>query len=79
MVPCHSCDTYGIGTSQSKRVWAGGFKVINWGCNASQKRGALFMGKKGSHYVILLYFYVLQGNVKIQQYYILLFTILLLL
>ena len=47
MVPCHSCDTYGIGTSQSKRVWAGGFKVINWGCNASQKKGGSFYGKEG--------------------------------
>ena len=30
-------------------------KVINWGGGERQKRGTLFIGKVGSHYVILLY------------------------
>ena len=31
------------------------FKVINWGGNAIHKRGPLFIGKGGSHYVMVLY------------------------
>ena len=46
-------DPYGILTSRDKKVW-GRFKVINWGGNASHKRGTLFKGRD-SHHVILLY------------------------
>ena len=35
--------------------YGGHFKVINWGGNAIHKRGPLFIGKGGSHYVMLLY------------------------
>ena len=33
----------------------GCLKVINCGWRKSQKRGTLFIGKAGSHYVIVLY------------------------
>ena len=54
MVPYDSCHIYGIWTSRSKKVWRR-FKAINWGGNASRRRGTLFIRKRNSHYVILLY------------------------
>ena len=52
------------------------------GCNTSHTKGALFIGKTGSHYVILLYcetlLQVLLGIYCKRFYWIPLFTILLL-
>ena len=73
MVPCHSCHIYGVGDA-----WKSSFG----GGDASHKRGALFIGKVGSHFVILLYcetlWQVLLGIYCKRFYWIPLFTILLL-
>ena len=63
MVPCHSCNIYGIW--RSKEV-GGRFKVIICGGNASHKvkgTGQFLWGKGGFHYVILLHWNLL-GTVK---------------
>ena len=55
MVPCHSCHLYGIWTSRSKKV-CGMLKSHHLGVDMQvPKGGALFIGKVGSHYLILLY------------------------
>ena len=55
MVPCHSCHIYGIWTSRNKKVW-GMLKSHHLGMAMQViKRETLFIGKAGSHYVILLY------------------------
>ena len=73
MVPCHSCSIYGAGDAQKGSIGGG---------VASHKRGTLFIGKEGSHYVILLYcetlLQVLRGIYCKIFYSIPLFTILLL-
>ena len=79
MVPCCSCHIYGIWTSTSKKVW-GCLKLINWGWQCkSTLGGALFIGKAGSHCVILLCFeaflLVLLVIYCKRFYWILLFTI----
>ena len=51
MVPCHSY----IFITFERIKGRGYFKDIIWGGNAIHKWGAIFMGKKGSFYVILLY------------------------
>ena len=51
MVPCDSCHIYRIWRGKEVR---GRFEVIIWGSNGSYK-GTIFMGKGGSHQVILLY------------------------
>ena len=43
----------GFGQAGAKSC-GGCFKVINWGDNECHKRETLFIGKWGSHYVILL-------------------------
>ena len=78
MVPCHSCHIYlwdlekGVGAC---------LKFTNWGCRCKSQNGALFKGKAGSHYVILLYcealLQVLLGIYCKRFYWIHLFTILL--
>ena len=78
----HSCHIYGIWANRRKKVW-GCLKVINWGWRCkSQKGGTLFIGKAGSHYVILLscetLYQVLLGIYGKRFYWIPLFTILLL-
>ena len=80
--PCHSCHIYGIWTSTNKKVW-GMLKSHQLGVgDASHKRGALFIGKAGSHCVILLYcetlLQVLWGIYCKRFYWIPPFTILLL-
>ena len=73
MVPCYSCYIYGVGDGQKSSIGGG---------DASHKREALFIGKAGSHYVILLYcetlLQVLRGIYCKKFYSIPLFTILLL-
>ena len=58
-------------------------KVISWGWRCKSKKGTVFIGKTGSHYVILLYYetllQVLLGIYCKRFYQIHLFTILLLL
>ena len=46
----------GFGQARAKRC-GGCLKVINWewGCKSQKGMGALFIGKAGSHCVILLY------------------------
>ena len=53
MVPCHSFHIYWIWTSRSKKV-SGMLKShqLGWWCKS--QKGALLIGKAGSHYVILL-------------------------
>ena len=43
---------------QAGAKWCGGClkSSVGWGGNASHKRGTLFIGKAGSHYVILMYY-----------------------
>ena len=81
MVPCHSCHLYGIWTSRSKKV-CGMLKSHHLGVDMQvPKGGALFIGKVGSHYLILLYcetlLQVLLGIYCKRFYRIPLFTILL--
>ena len=55
MVPCRSCHIYGIWTCTNKKC-GGCLKVVNWGWRCKlQKEGAFFIGKAGSHCVMLLY------------------------
>ena len=54
MVPCHSYHIYGFDKQEQKCV-GNAWKSLIVGGNASHKRGALFIGKAGSHCVILLY------------------------
>ena len=82
MVPCHSCHIYEIWTSRSKKVW-GMLKSHQLGVAMQvTKGGDLFIGKAGSHYVIMLYsetlWQVLLGIYCKRFYRITLFTILLL-
>ena len=44
----------GFGQAGAKRC-GGCLKVINWKWRCKSQKGALFIGKVGSHYVILLY------------------------
>ena len=78
---CHSCHIYDIWTSRSKRVW-GKLKSHQLRVPKVKKRGTLFIGKAGSHYVIVLYcetcLQVLLGIYWNWFYWIPLFTILLL-
>ena len=71
----------GSGQAGAKRCGES-LKAINWGRRSSHKRGTLFIGKAGPHYVILLYcetlLQVLLGIYCKRFYWILLFTILLL-
>ena len=71
----------GFGQAGAKRCGES-LKAINWGRRSSHKRGTLFIGKAGPHYVILLYcetlLQVLLGIYCKRFYWILLFTILLL-
>ena len=54
MVPSHSCHIYGIWTSRSKKVW-GMFKSHQLAVAMQvTKTGTLFIGKAGSHFVIVL-------------------------
>ena len=41
MMPCHSCNIYGIWTSRSKKVW-GILKIINWGWRYKSQKGDSF-------------------------------------
>ena len=82
MVPCHSCHTFvGFGQAGAKRC-GGCLKFISWGWRCKSQKGALFIGKAVSHYVILLYcetlLQVLLGIYSKRFYWIPLFTILLL-
>ena len=55
-----------FGQALAKRC-GGRFKVITWGDNITHKLGTLFIGKAGSHCVMLLFcetLYVLLGTVK---------------
>ena len=53
MVPLHSCHISGIWRN---KVVGERFKIIIWGSKAScKRRGPVFMGKEGFHYVILLF------------------------
>ena len=54
MVPSHSCHIYGICTSRSKKV-CGMLKSHHLGLVMQVTKGCFFIGKTGSHYVILLY------------------------
>ena len=71
----------GFGQARAKRC-GGCLKVINWGWRCKSQKGALFIGKAGSHYVILLYcetlLQVLLGIYCKRFYWIPLFAILLL-
>ena len=71
----------GFGQARAKRC-GGCLKVINWGWRCKSQKGALFIGKAGSHCVILLYcetlLQVLRGIYCKKFYSIPLFTILLL-
>ena len=71
----------GFGQSGAKRC-GGYLKVINWEWPCKSQKRALFIGKKGSQYVILLYcetlLQVLLGIYCKRFYWIPLFTILLL-
>ena len=64
------------------KMCRGYLKVVNWGWRCKSQKGALFIGKAGSHYVILLYcetlLQVLLGIYCKRFYWIPLFTILLL-
>ena len=64
------------------KMCGGCLKVINWGWRCKSQKGALFIGKAGSHCVILLYcetlLQVLLGIYCKIFYWIPLFTILLL-
>ena len=81
MVPSHSCHIYGICTSRSKKV-CGMLKSHHLGLVMQVTKGCFFIGKTGSHYVILLYcetlLQVLLGIYCKRFYWIPLFTILLL-
>ena len=82
MVSCHCCHISGICTSRSKKVWRMLKSQSIGGGDASHKKGALFIGKAGSHYIILLYcetlLQVLLGIYCKKFYWIPLFTTLLL-
>ena len=71
----------GFGQAGAKRC-GGCLKVISWGWWCKSQKGALLIGKAGSHYVILLYcetlLQVLLGIYCKRFYWIPLFTILLL-
>ena len=71
----------GFGQAGAKRC-GGCLKVISWGWWCKSQKGALLIGKAGSHYVILLYcetlLQVLMGVYYKRFYQIPLFTILLL-
>ena len=71
----------GFGQAGAKRC-GGCLKVISWGWWCKSQKGALLIGKAGSHYVILLYcetlLQVLLGIYCKRFYWIALFTILLL-
>ena len=72
----------GFGKAGAKRC-GGCLKVISWGWGCKSKKGTVFIGKAGSHYVILLYcetlLQVLLGIYCKTFYHLHLFTILLLL
>ena len=82
MVPCHSFHIYGIWSSRSKKVRSILKSHHLRVANASHKRGALFMGKVGSHYLVLVYcetlLQVLLGIYCKRFYRISLFTMLML-
>ena len=80
---CLAIVTIFMGFGQAGAKSCGGcFKVINWGWWCKSQKGALFIGKAGSHYVTLLYcktlLRVLLGIYCKRFYWIPLFTILLL-
>ena len=82
MVPSHSCHIYGIWTSRRKKV-VRILKSHHLGVAMQVTKGeTLFIGKAGSHYVILLYcetlLQVLVGIYCKRFYLIALFTMLLL-
>ena len=69
--------------SQLLYLWCGGYlKVISWGWRYKSQKGALFIGKAGSHHVILLYYETLLQILRViyckRFYWIPLFTTLLL-
>ena len=55
--------------SQLLYLWCGGYlKVINWGWRYKSQKGALFIGKAGSHYIILLYYETLCGVYTVKDF-----------